>query len=179
MFTCNVKIDDKDILKEYINQKATLTVGYSDKYQYDAVEKPFFSNVAMPNSVDPAHPYGVPRKYGVRKAVSAAQVAAFNEFGGGHTPPRPFMRETIRKYHRKWGNYFRNNFLQYPDLAQTMWKLGDIVKGDLSETIKGWSQPPNAPATVMAKGFNNPLVDSGNMSSDFIEIEVNGRATVE
>ena len=179
MFTCTVKYDDKDIIKEYLGQSSELFVGYTDKNKYDAVDKPFFANVAMPNSVDPAHPYGVPRRYGVRKEVSAAQVAAFNEYGGGHTPPRPFIRECVRKHHVKWRNFFDRNWLNLPELAQTMWKLGDVVKGDLSKMIKEWSQPPNAPATVMAKGFNNPLVDSGNMSNDFIEIQVDGREAAE
>lgn len=175
MIKASIKIDDKDILSEYINQESELSVGYSSRKKYDAVDKPFFSNKAIPNSIDPAHPYGVPRKYGVRKEISAAEVATFNEFGGGHTPPRPFMRECFRKHHQKWIRFFDKTFLQHPDISTTMWKLGDIIKGDLSETVKDWSQPPNAPSTIMAKGFNNPLVDSGNMSNDFIEIEVDGR----
>ena len=174
MFTATIKIDDKDILSEYANQESELCVGYSDRHQYDAVDEPFYANVPMPNSVDPQHPMGVPRRYGKRKSVSAAQVALFNEYGGGHTPPRPFMRTCFDKNIRKWMRYFDKTFLQYPEISTTFWKLGDIIRGDLSETVKGWSEPPNAPSTVMAKGFNNPLVDSGNMSGDFIEIEVDG-----
>lgn len=174
MITAKIKIDDKDILKEYINQKAELFVGYTDNKKYDAVEEPFYSKVAKPNTIDPRHPYGQPRYFGKRKEVTAAQVAAFNEYGGGHTPPRPFIRTCLQKNFHKWVRYFDKNWLQTPDIRQTLWKLGDKIKGDLSETVIGWTTPPNAPSTVMAKGFNNPLVDSGNMSSDFIEIEVSG-----
>lgn len=174
MIAVRVKIDDKDILSEYVNQKCELAVGYGNKHKYEAVDKPFYANVPKPNSVDPQHPMGVPRKYGKRKEKTAGEVALFNEYGGGHTPPRPFIRTCFDKNIRKWMRYFDKTFLQYPEISTTFWKLGDIIRGDLSETVKGWSEPPNAPRTVMEKGFNNPLVDSGNMAGDFIEVSVNG-----
>ena len=148
-----IKIDDKDILKEYINQKAKLFVGYTNKKQYDEVTEPFYSNVAKPNTVDPKHPMGVPRRYGKREAIAASDVAVFNEYGGGHTPPRPFVRYCLQKNARKWIRYFDKNWLQFPDIRQTFWKLGDKIRGDLSETVKAWSEPPNAPSTVMEKGL--------------------------
>lgn len=174
MITARVKIDDKDILKEYINQKAELFVGYTDNKKYEAIDEPFYSAVAKPNTVDPKHPLGKPRRFGKRKEMTAAQVATFNEYGGGHTPPRPFIRYCAQKHARKWIRYFDKNWLQFPDIRTTFWKLGEKIRGDLSETVKAWSTPPNAPSTVMAKGFNNPLVDSGNMSGDFIEVMVEG-----
>lgn len=174
MITVKLKIDDKDILKEYINQKAELFVGYTDKMQYDEITEPFYSAVAKPNTVDPKHPMGKPRRFGKREAITAAAVAAFNEYGGGHTPARPFIRYCCQKHRRKWIRYLDKNWMQFPDIRQVLWKLGDKIKGDLSETVKGWAVPPNAPSTVMEKGFNNPLVDSGNMSNDFIEINVSG-----
>ena len=170
----NIKLDDEDILREYMNQEAELFVGYTSNKKYEAIDRPFYSAVAKPNTVDPRHPYGVPRRFGRQKERTAAEVAAFNEYGGGYTPPRPFIRTCIQKNSRKWFNYFDKTWLQFPDIRQTLWKLGDKIKGDLSETVKEWSTPPNAPSTVMRKGFNNPLVDSGNMSSDFIEILVEG-----
>lgn len=174
MITAKVKIDDKDILKDYINQKASLFVGYTDNKKYEAIDEPFYSAVAKPNTIDPKHPMGKPRRFGRQKERSAAEVAAFNEYGGGHTPPRPFIRTCVQDYSRKWLRYFDKTWLQFPDIRQTFWKLGDIIRGDLSKTVKDWTTPPNAPSTVMAKGFNNPLVDSGNMGGDFIEVIVEG-----
>ena len=174
MIRAKIKIDDKDILKEYINQKAELFVGYTNNKGYDAIEEPFFANVAKPNSKTFKNPMGTPRRYGRRKAISASDVAAFNEFGGGHTPPRPFLRTCFEKNVRKWNNFVRDRLVRYPEVETTFWKLGEKIKGDLSETVIGWTTPPNAPSTIKAKGFNNPLVDSGNMSLDFIEIQVNG-----
>lgn len=176
MLTMNIKIDDLDMYKELCKQKASVEVGYFDDKVYEAVDEPFYSNVAMPNSVDPKHPYGVPRRFGRRKAVTARQVAEFNEYGGGHTPPRPFMRYTFDKFHKKWVRYVQDDLPITMDAKDTFGSLGTLIRGHISDTVKAWAEPPNAPATVMAKGFNNPLVDSGNMSEDFIEIKLNGAA---
>lgn len=181
MLKTKIKIDDKDILKEYVKQRAAVFVGYTNNKKYEAIDEPFYSAVPKPNSIDSKHPYGVPRRYRKQKERTAAEVAAFNEYGGGHTPPRPFMRYCFQKNVRKWLRYFDRTWLQFPDVRQTFWKMGDNIRGDLSETVLAWSTPPNAPSTVMEKGFNNPLVDSGNMSGDFIEIivEGNGKGVLE
>ena len=98
----------------------------------------------------------------------------FNEYGGGHTPPRPFMRYTFNKYHRNWVRYVQDDLPVTMDAKDTFGSLGTLIRGHISDTVIGWSEPPNRPSTVMAKGFNNPLVDSGNMSNDFIEVRLDG-----
>lgn len=174
MFNVKIKIDDLEMYKELCKQKAVVEVGYFDDKVYDAVDEPFYSNVAMPNSVDPKHPYGVPRRYGKRKAVTARQVAIWNEYGGGHTPPRPFMRYTFEHFKKNWVKYVQDDLPVTMDVKDTFASLGTMIKGHISDTVKAWSEPPNAPSTIMAKGFNNPLVDSGNMSNDFIQIKLDG-----
>lgn len=176
MINVKVKIDDKDIFKEYMKQNASLFVGYTQNKKYDAIDEPFYANVAKPNTKgDWGEKVGKPRLFGKRPAITAVEVALANEFGGKNRPPRPFVRYCIRKNMRKWLRYFDKTWLQYPDIAQTMWKLGNKIRGDLSATVWAWSTPPNSPRTIKKKGFNNPLVDSGNMAGDFIEIEVNGK----
>lgn len=175
MIKMKVKIDDKEILKEYLKKNASLFVGYTQNKRYEAIDEPFYGNVAKPNTKGKwGEKVGTPRLFKKRPEMTAAQVAAANELGGGHRPPRPFMRTCFQKNLRKWLRYFDKNWLQTPDVSQTMWKLGDRIRGDLSETVIAWTTPPNSPRTIKEKGFNNPLVDSGNMSGDFIEIQVNG-----
>ena len=174
MLNMSIKLDDLEMYKKLCKQSAEVEVGYFDDKVYEEVDKPFYSNVAMPNSVDPKHPYGQPRRFGKRKAVTARQVAEFNEFGGGHTPPRPFMRYTFDKFHKSWVRYVQDDLPVTMNAKETFGTLGSMIKGHISDTVKAWSTPPNAPSTVMAKGFNNPLVDSGNMSEDFIEIKLDG-----
>lgn len=167
MLSAKIKIDDKDMFKELKKMKsAVLEVGYFNEKKYEAIDKPFYSNVAKPN--------GKPRKFTRQAEKTAAEVAIANEFGGGKRPPRAFMRNCWGKNYAKWIRFVQDVLPQNMDIVKTFWKLGDKIKGDLSETILNWKYPPNAPSTIKRKGFNKPLVDSGNMSSDFIDIKVNG-----
>ena len=40
---------------------------------------------------------------------------------------------------------------------------GVEINDDLKSSIVGWQAPPNAPSTIAKKGFNKPLVDTGDM----------------
>jgi len=94
---------------------------------------------------------------------SVAKVAAFNEFGGGHTPPRPFMR-TLAQNHRKiWRKILQDELPKEEDAHTALATLAEYMVDDLKDYIRIWTYPPNAPSTVKKKGFNNPLVDTGRM----------------
>ena len=41
--------------------------------------------------------------------------------------------------------------------------MGEGIKGQLQQSIRDTNAPPLAPATVSAKGFAKPLIDSSNM----------------
>ena len=43
-------------------------------------------------------------------------------------------------------------------------KMGKHIKGQLTESILSYEDPPNAPSTIRKKGFNAPLRDTGTMS---------------
>jgi hypothetical protein len=43
--------------------------------------------------------------------------------------------------------------------------LGEVAKADMQQTITDFSVPPNAPATELKKGANNPLIDQGILRS--------------
>ena len=94
---------------------------------------------------------------------SVAEVAAFNEFGGGHTPPRPFMRTCCERRRNKWRKVIKDNLAKNPDVRTTMAELAQVMVEDLKDYIKIWTYPPNAPSTIARKGFNDPLVDTGRM----------------
>ena len=50
-------------------------------------------------------------------------------------------------------------------------RLGDRAALIIADKIRTMSSPPNAPATIKRKGFNNPLVETGTMQ-DSIIVEV-------
>ena len=115
------------------------------KKQHAKIEVGFFEGEKYPNG------------------KSVAEVAAFNEFGGGHTPPRPFMRTCCERRRNKWRKVVKDNLAKNPDVRTTMAELAQVMVEDLKDYIKIWTYPPNAPSTVAKKGFNDPLVDTGRM----------------
>lgn len=174
MLQAKIKLDDLDMYKELLKQKASVEVGYFKDKVYEAIDKPFYANVAKPNSKTSNNPMGKPRYFGKQKAMTAEQVAIFNEFGGGHTPPRPFMRTTFTRYVKNWVRYVQDDLPVSMNVKETFKDLGKMIKGHISDTVKLWKYPRNSPRTIAIKGFDNPLVDSGNMSDDFIQVKLNG-----
>jgi len=99
--------------------------------------------------------------------VPVATVAAWQEWGtnGLHpTPPRPFMRYSIENYSAEWAEIIRVSLkaTNY-DAKATLTAVGQLVTMRIQGVIKTWSEPPNAPSTVAAKGFNNPLIETQYM----------------
>lgn len=104
--------------------------------------------------------------------TSLPMVAAVQEFGaaindGTRTvviPPRPFMRNTVA-----------NNSGQWPKLLGAALKVSDMdghkaldivgekIVGQMQGEITALTDPPNAPATIAAKGSSKPLVDTGHL----------------
>jgi hypothetical protein len=41
--------------------------------------------------------------------------------------------------------------------------MGELIQGQLQDSIRDLQTPPNAASTVRKKGFNNPLIDHGDM----------------
>lgn len=118
------------------------------------VEVGFFENATYPD--------GTP----------VAMVAAINEWGAsgagrGHKvkiPPRPFFRTMIKDGEAHWGPDLGKilKSAEY-DAAVALARMGESMKGELQTSIRDWSEPPNAPATIKKKGFDKPLIDTGDM----------------
>ena len=158
MIKFRIKIDDKGIFDALSKQTATLQVGFWGD-MYEGIKKGFYSSYGLGGKVG-----GKPRRYSPMKPISVAEVASANEYGGGHRPPRPFMRETLKRRAHKWRGILRDILPQYADnIKKALEHLGDVAAEDLSDMIRIWTNPPNAPSTIARKGFNDPLVDSGKM----------------
>lgn len=79
-------------------------------------------------------------------------------------PARPFMRTTISENQMKWYAAFakilRDSNL---DSKTSLTTLGEQIVNDIQATIRGWTEPPNAPSTIRKKKRNNPLEDTNQM----------------
>lgn len=105
-----------------------------------------------------------------------AQVADWNESGttggqknGRGIPSRPFIRTLFKGLKRNFAfqGMMRKNLKAVLD-GQMTWNSfyghsGRFIKQRLKDTIKKWTLPRNAPATIANKGFNDPLVETGTM----------------
>lgn len=112
---------------------------------------------------------------GSKGGVSVPMVAAIQEFGAPKAgiPPRPFMRRTIKSQSAAWARKLgkllvANNY----DAKKTLRLMGEVISGDLRATISTLSAPPLKEATVEAKGFDKPLIDTGHLLAS-VDYKVN------
>lgn len=96
--------------------------------------------------------------------------AIWNHYGTSRgIPSRPFLLNAIRKNRRKYLEAMKTAGAKIlrgeATLDQTMRKLGIMAQGEIQQEITDLRDPPNAPATIRAKGSSNPLIDTGEMRS--------------
>lgn len=97
---------------------------------------------------------------------SVPMVAAANEFGDPamNRPPRPFFRNMIAAKSPQWGDDIGRIAVATNYDADTLLPLiGEHIKDQLQTSIRELTDPPLASYTIMKKGFDKPLIDTGNM----------------
>lgn len=101
---------------------------------------------------------------------STAFVASCNEFGTQNgeqqsvIPPRPFFRPTIAKGAPQWGGQLgkllkANGY----DAEVALSLMGELISGELVQSIQEVDSPKLAASTIKRKGFEKPLIDTGTM----------------
>lgn len=104
-----------------------------------------------------------------------ATVAKINEYGAtikrGKAkiiiPARPFMRLAAKKIKVKIVDVQRKIARQMVngkiDVKQGLGQIGLFMEGEIVDSIKNGGWVANAPSTVAKKGFDKPLIDTGQM----------------
>ena len=98
---------------------------------------------------------------------SLLQKATDNEFGKGRTPARPFIRgaidknedEFLRHAEKVSGEIVDGKMSKYDALTE----MGMLIEDGTKLYVKNLDTPPNAPLTIKLKGFDNPLIHTGEM----------------
>lgn len=84
-----------------------------------------------------------------------------------HIPPRPFLRYTFDHYLDNWTELAADLafkvFVGEINYQDTFPILGDAIVKDIKRTIKEFSEPKNAPLTIANKGFDDPLIEKGEL----------------
>lgn len=103
--------------------------------------------------------------------LPVAQVAFWNEFGTTKQPPRPFFRSALAKGSPTWGERFgaalkATNY----NTKAALGIMGEVIKGEVVQSIVDTNTPPLAASTIKRKGFAKPLIDTGVMqrSVDYV-----------
>ena len=88
-------------------------------------------------------------------------------------PARPFFRGMIQMRKGEWGTDLGKivKAADY-DSGVALGRLGALVRDQLQESIREFSDPANAKSTIAKKGFDKPLVDSSHMMNS-VDFEVN------
>ena len=101
------------------------------------------------------------------EGLTIAEIAIRNEFGDDRIPARPFMATNYAANENRYGRSAEVVFTAVlrgsMDVDAAMQMLGAEQAGDVKKTINSWTTPPNAQATVIRKGKDDPLVDTGIM----------------
>lgn len=98
--------------------------------------------------------------------TSVPMVAAINEFGAPSRgqPPRPFFRRMIKDKKGQWGKQLGKIIVANGyDAQKSMRLMGEVISGDLRESITNFTTPGIKQSTAQRKGFTKPLVDTGHM----------------
>lgn len=102
-----------------------------------------------------------------------AMVAFWNEYGTKTSPVRAFFRTTVSDQKKNWVLSVQNLMKMHDDPKKVMGLIGEHMRGQIVQSINTWTDPPNAPYTVAMKGFQKPLVDTGQLMRS-ISFEVGG-----
>lgn len=99
--------------------------------------------------------------------IAAIQEYGTTQAGKNHSvtiPPHPFMRTTAAEKQNVWCKSLAQSLENNDCNAQkALAEVGEIMVGDIEMAVRDWTDPPNAPSTIKKKGFNDPLVDEGDL----------------
>jgi len=124
------------------------------------------------------NPITYPQKKGAKKKgkpVNLGKVAIWNEYGTEDIPPRPAFRMGLDfaiKKHKKLMDAQLKNITQrilsgrkdeiVRSLTVVLTQIGRSAEAHTKELIKNGSvSPSNAPSTILRKGFDHPLKETG------------------
>jgi hypothetical protein len=99
------------------------------------------------------------------KTVRMADIAAWNEFGAGGTPQRPFLSSTMddESVLNAIANITKAQLSRGKSIQSLLDSVGKRLKREVRKSIRNWSTPANSVAWAAKKGKNDPLVWTGQL----------------
>jgi hypothetical protein len=103
---------------------------------------------------------------------SNVQIATVHEFGLPERgiPERSFIRATVDAGAARYRKLLKQLLEKLVErkgkgegIPQALRLLGEQMRADIIARINAGIEPPNAPATIAAKGSSTPLIDTGQL----------------
>lgn len=139
------------------------TIGFSGGALLDAKLREIADRLGKSASVDVGFHPDANYADGVQPV---AMVAAIQNYGAPEAgiPARPFFSEMVRENSPNWGNELAGILVAEDyDGVRALRSMGEVIAGQLAESITQANFVPLAPATVARKGFSAQLIDTGTM----------------
>jgi len=147
-------------MAEKVSHPATLRVGFLEGVTYPdmprkALRKAYKKRKKSEGAIQ-----------GAKGGVLVAMIAAIQEFGAPSRGirPRPYFRRMIRAKSPTWGKGVARQLKETNyDATKTLGRTGEVIKGQLQQSIRDLVSPPLSPVTVARKGFAKPLIETGHL----------------
>lgn len=105
-----------------------------------------------------------------KENIPIAEVAIVNNNGAPEKsiPERPFFSESIQMAWINKGALEGFSKIINPEMPKevTLAKIGEWTKNIIQWNIRHGNWTPNAPSTIEQKGFNQPLMETGQLEDD-------------
>lgn len=90
-------------------------------------------------------------------------------------PPRPFFRKMVWAQSPGWGALASRALIDSDyNVDEAMAKVGEIIKGQLQNSIRQLTDPPLKQSTIEQKGSDKPLIETGHMLNTVDYEVING-----
>lgn len=108
------------------------------------------------------------QKIGIKVGLfgDIAKIARWNGEGTRTIPARDFLHfyeKNLNALTKNQGKYVAKAIMQGKNYDHILRELGEVAESIIRQAIWNIQDPPNAPSTISKKGFNNPLIDTGEM----------------
>lgn len=106
-------------------------------------------------------PLDITIKAGIMNDDKLVEIATYNNYGTEHIPARPFIGKAINNLDFSG---FTDSYLHNTGkLNNEIQEIGHNMQKNIRKSILNREFVDNAPSTIKKKGFNFPLVETGNM----------------
>lgn len=105
------------------------------------------------------------------------EIGSKHEFGSKeeNIPQRSHIRTTTdeqrMRVNRKIQEGYSRILMNTSTPAAELEKVGEFMESKIKKKITDIRLPPNSPATILAKGSDNPLIDTGQMRASVRHVE--------